>query len=343
MQTSGDGSSSSSRRDGVLRRPRDGTVQVRSPATTSSASPHGPQALRRHGGRPVTGTFKLALRRLPAYPLPLPVPQKPGDPAGVWEVSRLSLPLPTILPSYNQIGFDSLIYFVGLVEGSAPRASPGWPAASSSTPATRPSSTRRRRRWCPSRSRTRAARHAPEPRRHQRRGDERDHPASSFRMAASVAADGTADGGRAHRREHEVRRRPDVRVLPGAARLLQPADRSARRPRRREHGPVPGRHASRRRRASGRSPSGPPRPRSGQPHRILPAPRGSRRVVLLVDAQTGLPVSLDYGLVTTRTAGSSGTLAGVSVDLTGKTLPAMVRAYLMIDTYPAAVTTLAPP
>ena len=39
--------------------------------------------------------------------LPLPVPAAPGDPAGVWELYRIAAPLPTILPSYNQIGFDS--------------------------------------------------------------------------------------------------------------------------------------------------------------------------------------------------------------------------------------------
>jgi len=47
--------------------------------------------------------------------LPLPVPAAPGDPSGVWELSRIAQPLPTILPSYNQIGFDSLHYLIGLV------------------------------------------------------------------------------------------------------------------------------------------------------------------------------------------------------------------------------------
>ncbi len=47
------------------------------------------------------------------------VPQIPGT---TWEVSRLALPLPTLLPSYNQIGFDSLLYLVGLVEGSGDHA-----------------------------------------------------------------------------------------------------------------------------------------------------------------------------------------------------------------------------
>ncbi|MGZ3474050.1 MAG: outer membrane protein assembly factor BamB family protein [Polyangiales bacterium] len=34
-----------------------------------------------------------------------------------FELSRLALPLPTLLPSYNQIGFDSLHYVLGVVEG----------------------------------------------------------------------------------------------------------------------------------------------------------------------------------------------------------------------------------
>lgn len=33
-----------------------------------------------------------------------------------WELARLALPMPAILPSYNQIGFDSLHYLVGMVE-----------------------------------------------------------------------------------------------------------------------------------------------------------------------------------------------------------------------------------
>ena len=38
------------------------------------------------------------------------------DPTATYELSRLSLPLPTVLPSYNQIGFDSLHYILGTVQ-----------------------------------------------------------------------------------------------------------------------------------------------------------------------------------------------------------------------------------
>jgi outer membrane protein assembly factor BamB len=50
--------------------------------------------------------------------LALPFPNAPGDDAGVWEMSRLAAPLPTILPSYNQIGFDSLHFLIGLITGT---------------------------------------------------------------------------------------------------------------------------------------------------------------------------------------------------------------------------------
>ena len=72
-------------------------------------------------------TFDFAVRAVAADDtLPLPVPVAPGDPAGVWELYRIAAPLPTILPSYNQIGFDSLHYLIGLVEGGAPGHAIAW-------------------------------------------------------------------------------------------------------------------------------------------------------------------------------------------------------------------------
>jgi outer membrane protein assembly factor BamB len=60
-----------------------------------------------------------------ASPAGLPVPAHPGEPAGTLELLRNAVPLPTILPSYNQIGFDSLHYLVGFVEGAG-EAAVGW-------------------------------------------------------------------------------------------------------------------------------------------------------------------------------------------------------------------------
>jgi len=58
--------------------------------------------------------------------------------------------------------------------------------------------------------------------------------------------------------------------------------------------------------------------------------------ILLVDAATGRPVSLDYGFTTRRTVASDGTVSGVWLPSGGHTMPAAVRAYLMVDAYPAA-------
>ncbi len=55
-------------------------------------------------------------------PMPYDIPKKPSDPSTVFEISRLSCPSPTMLPSYNQIGFDSLHYLAGMVEGCGPHA-----------------------------------------------------------------------------------------------------------------------------------------------------------------------------------------------------------------------------
>jgi outer membrane protein assembly factor BamB len=55
-------------------------------------------------------TFAFAVDR--AGPSSLPG----AAPGAQWEMYRLAAPLPAILPSYNQIGFDALHYLVGLVE-----------------------------------------------------------------------------------------------------------------------------------------------------------------------------------------------------------------------------------
>jgi outer membrane protein assembly factor BamB len=61
--------------------------------------------------------------------------------------------------------------------------------------------------------------------------------------------------------------------------------------------------------------------------------------VLLVDATTGAPLSVGYGLATTRTSNADGTVATVTVALPAGTTGAY-RAYLMVDTYPAARATV---
>jgi outer membrane protein assembly factor BamB len=66
--------------------------------------------------------------------------------------------------------------------------------------------------------------------------------------------------------------------------------------------------------------------------------------VLLVDPTTNVPVSLGYALNTTRATAADGvTLASVTVPFNGATVPSSVRAYLMIDTVAAAKATLTIP
>jgi len=57
--------------------------------------------------------------------------------------------------------------------------------------------------------------------------------------------------------------------------------------------------------------------------------------LLAIDASTGAPVALPYATSTAVTANSDGTLASVSVPTSG-TLPASIRTYLMIDTFVGA-------
>ena len=65
--------------------------------------------------------------------------------------------------------------------------------------------------------------------------------------------------------------------------------------------------------------------------------------ILVLDAETGVPVGLNY---TERTAhvSESGAVQSVTLDLTDvAALPASLRVYLIVDAYPAAVDTLTPP
>jgi outer membrane protein assembly factor BamB len=69
-----------------------------------------------------TGHYQFTLAADRPGAIPVPIPQQMRDPAGILEMYRLAAPLPTILPSYNEIGFDSLHYLIGFVEGSEQHA-----------------------------------------------------------------------------------------------------------------------------------------------------------------------------------------------------------------------------
>lgn len=83
------------------------------------------EGLRFTGGTPAGNldvTYDLTVRPPLTEPLGLTFPSAPGEPASALDLSRIAAPLPTILPSYNQIGFDSIHYLLGVVEGDASRA-----------------------------------------------------------------------------------------------------------------------------------------------------------------------------------------------------------------------------
>ncbi len=65
--------------------------------------------------------------------------------------------------------------------------------------------------------------------------------------------------------------------------------------------------------------------------------------ILLIDAATGRPVTLDYPFATTREAGDDGVIDRVTLSFEPGAVPSEVRAYLMVDTYPAARATLSVP
>lgn len=66
--------------------------------------------------------FEIAVRPRDAAPMPYVVPRGDGAPGTAFEIGRLAAPNPTMLPSWNQIGFDSIRYLGGIVEGAGDRA-----------------------------------------------------------------------------------------------------------------------------------------------------------------------------------------------------------------------------
>ncbi len=71
------------------------------------------------------GSFDVSYRfAVPQYrdgTQPYRVPASAGDPSTVFEFKRYAAPNPVMLPSWNQIGFDSIHYLGGIVEGAEGR------------------------------------------------------------------------------------------------------------------------------------------------------------------------------------------------------------------------------
>jgi hypothetical protein len=286
-------------------------------------------------GGSVTGSFTFALRPSDAYPLALPIPTQPGDPAGTLEVSRLSLPYPTILPSYNQIGFDQLHYLIGLVEGTSAKAI-AWMAGAmlpegQTTTVIDPTT----KTLLPLVVTYQAGLYTLA----NTAGltvnvQNVNIPLSTFRISAHLAADGTATEG-AHISGSTIcgqiptygtfleqlgfcNPQKDVLTVLGGANLAPYGATAAM------------------------APSGVGSVAFSATANAVTATITGATIsasdhvfsVLLVDATTGDPVTLSYGLATTH-APASGPIAMVSVPIQGM-IPKTLRVYLMVDTYPAA-------
>lgn len=253
------------------------------------------------------------------------------DPTATYELSRLSIPLPTVMPSYNQIGFDQLRYLLGTVESSA---STGvvWMVGGVTPP-----------------GQTEAivdpTTQAIIPMTYSLAGDLATMtaaagievtvtsftlPFQSFRLAMGFTPGGAASGttelegsaicgnisfyGPFLQELGLCNPQTDVIRVLGASNSSRRTDLPS----------VPAVGAAVFSSANGALTA------TVTGSSVKPAEHLVG--VLAVDASTGQPVSLQYGTQTTRTTNADGTLATVSVPTKGVTLPAQMRVYLMVDT-----------
>jgi outer membrane protein assembly factor BamB len=290
-------------------------------------------------GGSFTQAFDVTVRPAAAGgTIPLPVPAAPGDPAGIWEVSRIAVPLPTILPSYNQIGFDSIHYLVGLVEGDGANHAVAWVVGA---------------RLAEGENRTLVdpATRVLFPLEVTYDGGLTTFangggfaiefnairiPFDFFRLSTRVDANGAAVAspalnvlapcagitfyGQFFRQLGYCNPDTDVLTAFGGTELAPLGDGVQQ--------PPSGVGAV----TFAADAAGVTATLTGSALR----PDAHSVALLLVDSTSGRPISLDYGFTTTRTTASDGTAATVRVPVTAAHASGDLRAYLMVDAYPAA-------
>jgi hypothetical protein len=267
------------------------------------------------------------------------------DTTAAYEISRFSIPLPTVLPSYNQIGFDSLRYLLGTVESNG-RAGIAWMVGAKLPPGG-------------SASVVDPASRAVFPFALASSGDlatlnaasdlevnvmNLTLPFQSFRIATSFVPGGDSSGTAEVSGSAVCAQVPtygpflqilglcnpqtDVMHVLGAANVA----------RRKDLAPPP---------PAGTVIFGTATDTTGAVTAVVATVTGSRvrpdehlAGILVVDPATGRPVTLPYGPGTTRGWAPDGTLASVTVPTLGAAIPPMARVYLMVDTTVAAKGTL---
>jgi len=286
-------------------------------------------------------SFAFDLRPAESSPFAMQIPAAPGDPSGVWEIYRLAAPMPTIMPSYNQIGFDSLHFLLGVVEGTPDRFI-GWVAGGMLAegenktiidPSTRALFPLEMRYEDGLLTAVNEGGFGVEVMnatvsfnlfRLTTRLDSTGVTKETPRLLVSTTCSTIELYGPFLQTLGLCNSQTDILSVFGAA-LLRKHETGVQ-----------------------QSPSG-----VGE---VAFAVEGDAVVatvtgsgvkldehslgLLLVDATTGSPMSLDYGLSTSRDAAGDGTVSKITLDVEGVTLPSEVRAYLMVDTYPAAMGTI---
>ncbi|MBX3227580.1 MAG: PQQ-like beta-propeller repeat protein [Labilithrix sp.] len=291
-------------------------------------------------------TFELALGAGgPAAEIP--VPARPGDAAGVFELHRIAVPYPTVMPSYNQIGFDSLHYLVGMVEGTSERRV-GWVVGGMLDAAGGTVVDPTTQVLFPVEATYKdGLLNLVNESGFTVKAMNFDMPFDVFRVSAHLGADGTPLS------------QPGVHVKTKCANIpfygpflaklgfcnpttdvLNVFGSTNIRPHAGGTTTMPAGVGDVRFSVAGGWVGG----LVTNPTVTATITGSSLRAdehsfgVLLVDAATGRPVSLKYGLAstTTRTSTPAGKIASVTVNLPESARPARMRAYLMVDTYPAA-------
>ena len=261
------------------------------------------------------------------------------DPTATYELSRLSIPLPTVLPSYNQIGFDQLRYLLGTVavSGSTGLAwMVGGVLPPGKTEAVVDPTTQAIFPMAIDLSADLATMSAASG--IQVTVTSFTLPFQSFRLAMGFGPGGAASGtaeltgsavcgqigfyGPFLQQLGLCNPQTDVIRVLGAANATRRTDLAAP--------PAAGTVTFA---SAGGAVTATVTGSSVKPAEQLAG-------LLVVDASTGLPLPLQYGTGTKRTTNADGTLATVSVPTTGTTLPAKMKVYLMIDTTVGARGTL---
>jgi len=261
------------------------------------------------------------------------------DPTATYELSRLSIPLPTVMPSYNQIGFDSLHYLLGTVQsqgthgiawmiGAKLPAGGGPSVVDPATQAIFPMAV--------DLASDLATMNAASGLQVQIMSF--TLPFQSFRLSLGFLPGGDAVGtaqltgsavcggipfyGPFLEQLGLCNPQTDVIRVLGAANVARRTDLATP--------PAAGTVTF-----------------TSTPDAITATVTGSSvltaqhlAAILVVDAGSGLPVTLDYGTGTTRTTNADGTLATVTVPTKGVTLPAQMQVELMVDTTAVARGTL---